>query len=1750
MIVFVALLFVSSMSAEELTMHTVNFSVSDGGKLMLIYDDQKTEVRDGFSQEFEENVSLRLDANPEEGYTLKSVLLNEEELNLNSDNLEFLVDSNISVKVLFEKEETDNENVESKNQGDITMPKARVQARYGGDAIYTALRGSDTNYYVEPNNGGADHEFQEGVLRVNGNLAYCIQPHIEFSSGWGNGWNFVGYLGASQDLCTRISLALAGARQYMDAAGIHDYVTDSGSPVLDYPTSPQTVDLAQYYICQIIVWRYMSNAIPGLTYNNCYLSQGVSYDTQMNVFSAADAYVNANYQYYVGHGTGYSWSESAQPLGVFWLEDISGYLNLKKVSTAPEVSNNNACYSLANAQFGVYRNAACTSKAGTLTTDANGNTNTIRLPRGTYYVREDVPPKGFAKQKEGQNPPVKTVVVNQGRTITVTFEDEPINDPFNILIEKKDLNVDYTPQGDASLAGAKFQLDYYDSTTVTKEQMKSGSVKPKDSYIFKVKEFPRSQGKKYYIDVSDPECFVSSPTGSDFYRVGGLITFPIGTISVREIEAGVGYHIDGSVIVDDTGKVESTDNFVYRRIQTGGVSSPIHVYQEPTNSNDVDRGSIAVAKRDLETGWNEPQGSAHLDGAIISVTNSSENPIFFEGKEYAVGEEVTRAETKWSDKHQAYTADVAGLPYGTYTLREEEAPEGYLREGVLEQVAEVRERDVEVPLTILERSIQDQVIRGGIRIKKRDAETGLAEAREDTSLYGAIFEITTNNEHPVMVEGKKYLKGQVVKQLTTNNEGFVQTAEDLLPYGKYTIREIYPPKGFLYEGTLSRDFEIKENGVIVDMSMEERSILNLPIRGDVELLKLAGQEDGSEEDHLKGLKGAQFTITSKRTGEVQLVIESDENGIATTAGKGNERGTLLYGTYIITETKTPDGFNPIKPFEIRIREEGVTVKFIYLEDELIQSPVQVVKVDASTGKTIPQKNTTFHLLDVDKELVTMMQRYPKPEEISEFKTDESGTFQFPSRLTWGTYYLEELQAPEGYVLGDLMKFKVESTSDWYKPLVVKYSNENAMGVVHVTKTDEFTGDPMDGVEFELRADGDVITPDGTLRYSDGELVDTLVTDEMGKADSKEIFIGKYTLQETKTLQGYVLNKDKVNVEIKYVDQNTPVYDVNLELTNKPTEFEVIKKDIDDINLKGVVFTLTNEVTGDTSEYTTDENGNININYLHEGTYSLVETSSLPGYLLDKNPIYFTVNKTGRIYQTDGDGTWVSEEPLEKLSVTLINDYTKVDISKTDITGDSEVVGATLRVLDSNNDIIEEWVSTEEVHRIDKLPMGTYTLHEEITPEGYVTANDIKFEVKETGKVQKVKMVDKQVSISKTNITGTSEIEGAHLEITQGENLIEEWVSSKEPHYVTGLKIGETYTLTETLAPEGYVKAESIEFTVDDNNENQHITMKDRQVLVSKFNTYEKDAKEQRKTVNKNQEFVKFKTGYASKDKKPCVGAKFQVLDPEGELIEEWVTGEDTHAVTGLEEGKTYTLKEIEAPEGYVLSAPVEFTVEGDKNLKLEVVDKQVVLSKQDIAGVELEGAKIEIRDKEDNIVDEWVSGDKPHNINGLVEGETYKFKEVSAPNGYLAVEDFEFTVESDGMDLKITVTDDNTRVQLSKVDATTDKELPGAKLTLKDSRGKEIETWTSSNKPHMIERLAPGKYFLREDLAPLGYKTASDVEFEVKATGEIQKVTMKDEPKPAVKKLVQTGEKGMLVIFSVLLLVMAGMLVYKSKARR
>ena len=441
--------------------------------------------------------------------------------------------------------------------------------------------------------------------------------------------------------------------------------------------------------------------------------------------------------------------------------------------------------------------------------------------------------------------------------------------------------------------------------------------------------------------------------------------------------------------------------------------------------------------------------------------------------------------------------------------------------------------------------------------------------------------------------------------------------------------------------------------------------------------------------------------------------------------------------------------------------------------------------------------------------------------------------------------------------------------------------------------------------------------------------------------------------------------------------------------------------------------------------------------------------------------------------------------------------TGVKILKVDgITGKA-LAGAKLQVKDSKGKLVKELISTKEAIKLD-LDAGDYTLTEVEAPNGYkITSEPVKFTVDNKGTIATVTMKNYPntgAEISKTDITNGKELPGATLVIKDAKGKeIKKWVSTTEPTYFE-LDPGK-YTLTETIAPKGFVLSEeTIEFEVKEDGTTTKVTMTNEPYGSAKIS----------------------KQDITNKQELP--GATLVVKDVKGKEVIKWVSSYEPKYIE-LEPGK-YTLTETIAPKGYKLSTEtIEFEVKKDGTTTQVVMYNEpnktgVNISKQDITNKqELPGATLVVKDSTGKEIKKWVSTTEPTYFD-LTPGK-YTLTETIAPKGYkLSTETIEFEVKEDGTITQVVMYNEpvSTGARISKQDITNKQELPGATLVVKDASGNEVESWVSTTEPRYID-LTPGKYTLTETIAPAGYKLSTEtIEFEVKEDGTITPVVMYNEP--------------------------------------
>ena len=913
------------------------------------------------------------------------------------------------------------------------------------------------------------------------------------------------------------------------------------------------------------------------------------------------------------------------------------------------------------------------------------------------------------------------------------------------------------------------------------------------------------------------------------------------------------------------------------------------------------------------------------------------------------------------------------------------------------------------------------------------------------------------------------------------------------------------------------------------------TFLNADFRAQLGSLKLRKTDTGG-----KLLDGAVFHVSGN--GYDRDVTVS--NGEITV-------NDLTIGDYTITEKTAPNGYLVnVAPFKTTVSAN--------------QTAETTITDEAPTGKISIRKSDSKG--NVQGEASLEGAEYTvygaDSQEVGKITTDKDGNGSLEN-LVLGTYTVKETKAPEAYDL-DWNTYTVELTyKDQNTAIILGNvdSKENVKtGKIEIKKTDT-EGNPLKSGEFGIYANADMYI--GDTLYKKGQLVVSIKTDDSGVARSDDLPYGSYYVkeisaptQEAGNSHNFVLSDDTQYVKINGKNKTDTVTFVDKKVTASKTTITGTDE------IEGAVMTVTDNDGKVIDTWTSDGNPH-SIKGLHEGwEYTLTETTAPKGYVKAES-IKFTVStdkkdqtlvmkdkqftaskkdvsgknyvegaklevrddqnrvvdswtstkedhyvsgleegKTYRLVEAEAPKGYVKADDIfftvsnEKKNESVIMKDSKITASKTDITGTKEIKGAVLTVTDNDGKVIDTWTSDGNPHAISGLHEGwEYTLTETTAPKGYVKAESIKFKA-ESGKDQKLVMKDGQFTAKKTDVSGKNHVEGAKLEVRdEKNNVVDSWTTTKEDHYISGLEEGKTYRLVEAEAPKGYVKASDVSFTVTADMESATVVMKDAKITAKKTDI---------------------------SGTKEVEGAEMIVTDEKGTIVDKWISGKEEHSISGLEAGKKYTLTEKTAPNSFVKAESIKFTAGGDKNQSLVMKDKQYTVSKKD-ASVKnyVEGAKLEVRDEQDRVVDSWTTTKEDHYVSGLEEGKTYRLVEVEAPKGYVKASDIYFTVSKDKKNETVVMKD--AKITASKREITGTKEIEGAKMIVTDDKGTVVDKWTSGKEEHSISGLEEGKrYTLTETTAPKGYVKAESIEFT--AGDKDQKLVMLDK-QVTITKTEVTGTK-------------------------
>lgn len=495
--------------------------------------------------------------------------------------------------------------------------------------------------------------------------------------------------------------------------------------------------------------------------------------------------------------------------------------------------------------------------------------------------------------------------------------------------------------------------------------------------------------------------------------------------------------------------------------------------------------------------------------------------------------------------------DISNLAPGTYTITEENIDRYVPNQSQTITVSSGKTSSV---------SFYNILKKFRVTVTKQDYEKGHSQG--DAKLSGAVYGL--------------YKGDELVAQYTTDQNGSFTT--DYYVCGKdWTIKEITPSEGYLLNDTVYKVGADPKDYTVEYNNAPDMTVMEQVIKGKISIIK---HTDNGETQIETPEKGAEFQIYLKSAGsfvnadkDERDTIVCDQDGFASTK-------LLPYGVYTVHQTKGWDGREKITDFDVFINTDGKTYKFL-INNKNFESYLKVVKLDKETGKQIVYEGAAFEIYDSDNHRVAMQYTYPQVTSIHTFYTNKEGYLITPEKLPYGDYTLKEVQAPYGYVLDDTpIPFSItqenSSTDTGVTVVKVKARDVAQKGVINITKTGEifssveekngiytpkYSVGNLKGAVFKIYAAEDITTLDGTVRYDQGSLVDTITTNDDGVAKSKELYLGKYTVIEKTAPNGYVHNAAKYDAELTYAGQNVSVTSTDLSVYNERQKVSVSLKKV-------------------------------------------------------------------------------------------------------------------------------------------------------------------------------------------------------------------------------------------------------------------------------------------------------------------------------------------------------------------------------------------------------------------------------------------------------------------------------------------------------------------------------------------------------------------------------------------------------------
>ena len=1067
------------------------------------------------------------------------------------------------------------------------------------------------------------------------------------------------------------------------------------------------------------------------------------------------------------------------------------------------------------AKYGVYTDKACKSKVGEITIGKDG-TGSIQLPEKQYYVKEISAPTGYSISEE-----VFELKADENIFVTEDYS-------------RGTIKINKTAE-DGIVEGREFKVAGDDGSSYTKKTNINGIAE-----FDGLKVYNTSTGKAITYTVSEinVDTRYKTPEAQNIQLTDGDVDLTVNVKFNNELKTGsirIDKQSEDGYIGDRTFEIRGNDKTYTIKTGADGVAilSDIPVYD--SNNEKI---TYTISEKNVDIRYITPADQTatltadattaktfknELKKGSIKVNKQSEDNQNGD-REFTITGNNKIYSIKTSADGIAILSDIPVYDSNnekiTYTISEKNVPIKYVVPA--DQTTNLTaDETVNVTFKNMLKKFTAEVV-------KKDSETGVSQG--DATLAGAVYGL--------------YCDGELVDTYTTDSDGYFKTKEYVC--GNYTIQEISPSEGYLLNdeiyqiGAEPENYAVEINTISIDVTEDVK-------KGNIAIIK----HSDDDENIVENLEmGAEFEIYIKSADSYENAKDSERDYLITDENGCAETKLMPYGVYTVRQTKTVNDADFVSDFDVFIAENGKTYEYI-LNNAPFKSYIHITKLDAETGKNIAYEGAGFQIFNSENQLVTM-------DGIDTFYTNSEGFLSTPEMLHYGDYTLVEVQAPIGYVLDKTpVSFSVTSANS---------EIENAVNIVRVQKSDiaqkgkisiQKTGDIFSSVTvsdntvytpvfeekglanavYQVIANEDIITADGTVRANAGDVVAELVTDENGYAETDLLYLGKYEIAEVSAPYGYVKNPEIQAVELAYAGQEVTVKDtVNTLFVNDYQGIEIslskVMEDNEKFNIYGedcytsVRFGLFADEEIIAADGTSiPENGLIAEVKLDEDMKSVIA---------EKVPFgryYVQEIATDEHYVLNGEKYLVNFEYMGQKMTTVYVDCGQfknllkrgtvkgIKVNEDDEPLENALFGlfdADCTEFTAENAYMTDFSDENGYFEFNEIPYGKYVVREIEAPTGYILSDEsYPITVCEDGETITVRTVNKPITveISKVDVYG-EELKGAEMQlIDENEEVVEKWTSDGTNHIVTELPAG-AYILKEIAAPDGYVIATDIRFTVD------------------------------------------------------------------------------------------------------------------------------------------------------------------------------------------------------------------------------------------------------------------------------------------------------------------------------------------------